>query len=237
MKTVQEALQGALGGRVGRPTGQQVHRHTRTARGQERAFWQPMDRRVRSRIVAAAERYDRVHRIGHRTARNGRANGAIGHVGLEVLRALLFDFLDTRSGRLDPAIATIAIRIGRSIAAVADALKRLRMHGFLEWLRRYVPTGQAGLRGPQVRQTSNAYRITLPAAILAALATPSPDDDDHRRTTEDEAYRAMLAVLSARELVAATLDDGPLARVLASYGAMIERKERDSAKENESQQS
>lgn len=237
MKTLQEALQGASGGRVGRPTGQQVHRHTRTARGQERAFWQPIERRSRSRILAAAERYDRLHRISHRTARNRRENGAIGHVGLEVLRALLFDFIDCRTGRLDPAIATIARKIGRAIGAVAAALQRLKAHGFLEWLRRYVPTGQQGLRGPQVQQTSNAYRITLPAAIVAALATPAPDDDDHRREADAEAHRAMLAVLSARELVSATVDDGPLARALASFGAMLESKERDSVKGNESQQS
>lgn len=235
MQTVQEALQGVREGRADRRTGQQVHRYTRTQRGQEGRFWQPIDRRSRSRLIAAAERYDRVHRIAHRTARNGRENGTIGHVGLEVLRALLFDFLDCRTGRLDPAIATIAAKIGRSIAAVAEALKRLKAHGFLEWLRRYVPTGQAGLRGPQVQQTSNAYRIMLPALIAAALATPAPDDDTHRRDSEAQTHQDMLAQLPLGERMAATVDSPELARLLASLGAAVERQERDSGKEHESQ--
>ena len=236
MQTVMGALQGVREGGADRRTGQQVHRYTRTQRGQEGRFWQPIDRRSRSRLIAAAERYDRAHRFMHRQARNGRENGALGHVGIEVLRSLLFDFLDTRTGRLDPAIATIADRIGRSIAAVAEALKRLKAHGFLEWLRRYVPTGQAGLRGPQVQQTSNAYRLMLPAAIAQALATPAPDDDDHRRAGETQAHDDMLAQLPIAEHMAAIVDNPELARLLASLGAAIERKERDSTKEHESQQ-
>ena len=236
MPTVQEALPGAQRGQGGRPTGQQVHRYTRTARGREGAFWQPIERRHRSRLIAAAERYDRAHRLTHRQARNGRENGALGHVGIEVLRSLLFDFLDTRTGRLDPAIATIAERIGRSIDAVSQALKRLKAHGFLDWLRRYVPTGNAGLRGPQVKQTSNAYRLMLPAQISALLATPAPDEDTYRRDAEADAHQDMLAQLPLGQRMDAIIDNPELARLLASLGAGIEAKERDSAKEHESQQ-
>ena len=62
--------------------------------------------------MQAAEKYDRLKRLAHRRERNNRENGAIGHVGLEVLRELL-RLIDYKTGRLDPAIATLALRIGR----------------------------------------------------------------------------------------------------------------------------
>jgi hypothetical protein len=196
-----------------------------------------MPRKVRGRLLEAAAKYDQVHRIKHRTARNRRENGAIGHVGLNVLRSLLYDFLDCRTGRLDPAIATIAGRVGHSIGAVVDALKRLRAHGFLDWLRRYVPTGERGIRGPQVKQTSNAYAITMPAQLAAMLASPLPDDDTHRRADEAAEHAAMLDQLTLAERAHAVIEDDGLAAVLARLGAGIERKERDSNERNESQQS
>ena len=167
MQTVFEALGGAKGRRPGRQTGQRVHRYSRTEEGREGRFWQPFNPKNVARFMQAAEKYDRLKRLAHRRERNNRENGAIGHVGLEVLRELL-RLIDYKTGRLDPAIATLALRIGRSIAAVVDALKRLKAHGFLDWLRRYVPTGNAGMRGPQVKQTSNAYRLMLPPQVEGA---------------------------------------------------------------------
>src|SRR3546814_6135515 len=80
-----------------------------------------------SRFMQAAEKYDRLKRLAHRRDRNNRENGAIGHVGLEVLRELL-RLIDYKTGRLDPAIATLALRVGRSIAAVVDAVQSLGEH-------------------------------------------------------------------------------------------------------------
>ena len=236
METVLEALGGVAEGRVGRPTGQRVHRYTRTARGQERAFWQPFNPKDKARYLAAAEKYDRVQRQRDRHARNGRKNGTLGHIGLDVLRELL-RLVDYRTGQLDPALATIAKRIGRSIAAVVEALKRLKAHGFLDWLRRYVPTGNAGLRGPQVKQTSNAYRLMLPEALLRCLNAPPPEDDGHRRETAAEEGRAMIAALPLQEQPAQLVDDPSLAATLAWLGAAIDRRERDSGGQNESDQS
>jgi hypothetical protein len=59
-------------------------------------------------------------------------------------------------------------KLRRSKDAVVRALQALRAHGFLDWLRRYVPTGQEG-RGPQVKQTSNAYRLSMPARAMRLL--------------------------------------------------------------------
>lgn len=236
MQSVFEALGGAGKRRPGRETGQQVHRYSKTAAGGEGRFWQPFNPKDVARFLQAAEKYDRLKRLAHRRERNGRENGAIGHVGMEVLRELL-RLIDYRTGRLDPAIATLAQRIGRSIAAVADALKRLKEHGFLDWLRRYVPTGNAGLRGPQVRQTSNAYRLMLPAEVLRGMTAPPPPDDSQRRETAAEEGRAMIAALPLGEQPAEMIDDPELARLLGRLGRSIMDNERDSAKRHESNQS
>ena len=90
------------------------------------------------------------------------------------------NLVDFRTGRLEPSIDTIMGKVRRSRDAVVRALKALRAHGFLDWLRRYEPTGNEG-RGPQVQQASNAYRLSLPEKALRLLgrfgkAPPPPDD-------------------------------------------------------------
>jgi hypothetical protein len=191
-----------------------VRRHSR-ARGREGLFWQRFDRRQLSRYITAAERFDRV------TRQRGQRKGPLGQIGLEVWRELL-RMIDYRTGRLDPCIKTLADRTRRSASAVVIALKALRTHGFLDWLRRYVDTGNEG-RGPQVRQISNAYRLALPPralALLGHLATdpPPPDDAVQAREDREEARRAMVRSLSRAEQIRATFPDSPLADALAALG-------------------
>ena len=236
MQTVYEALTGATPPKGARSTGQPVHRYSKTARGKEGRFWQPFNPKHTAQIMQAAERYDRIGRMACRSHRNGRKNGHIGHIGLEVLRELL-RLIDYKTGRLDPAIRTIATRIGRSVAAVVEALKRLRDHGFLSWLRRYVPTGNAGFRGPQVEQTSNAYRLMLPATIAAAMTAPPPDDDLARRAGRAADTAAMIASLPLDEQPAQIVEDEGLAAVLSRLGRAVMQKERDSGRQHESSQS
>jgi hypothetical protein len=236
MQSVFEVLSTAPARRPGRQTGQRVHRYTKTPAGGEGGFWQPFDRKLAGRYMQAAEKFDRLQRLAERRGRTGRKNGALGHVALEVLRELL-RLVDQRTGRLDPALATIAVRIGRSIAAVAAALKRLKAHGFVDWLRRYVPTGRAGLRGPQVEQTSNAYRLSLPTRLAAGIVPPLPEDDTQRRQCAAQEARAMIAVLQLDEQPAHLTDDPLLAAALARLGRSIMCRERDSTQSNESNQS
>ena len=217
-----------------RQTGQAVHRYTKTRAGSEGRFWQPFDRQLRGRYMQAAERYDLVQRMIERRDRTGRKNGALGHIGLDVFRQLL-RLINHKSGRLDPGLATIAAQIGRSIAAVAAALKRLKAHGFVDWLRRYVPTGNAGMRGPQVEQTSNAYRISLPPRVAASTTPPLPEDDTDRRRYADEDTQAMIAALPIDEQPAHLIDDPALAAALTRLGRSI--MERDLTNQHESQQS
>jgi hypothetical protein len=48
---------------------------------------------------------------------------------LAVLHTLIFDFLNHRTGRLDPSYAAIARKVGVRVRTVATALKRLRELG------------------------------------------------------------------------------------------------------------
>src|SRR4051812_18711848 len=66
----------------------------------------------------------------------GGTHGAIGPSALQVLHALLFDFLNYTTGRLDPSYAAIAWKANLCKRAVADALKRLHGLGIITWIRR-----------------------------------------------------------------------------------------------------
>ena len=114
-----------------------------------------------AKIVLAARRFELV------TRQPGARSGALGFVALEVLD-FLANLVDWKTGRLDPSLDYIMGRLKRSRDAIVRALSALRAHGFLDWIRRYVPTGNEG-RGPQVRQTSNAYRL-----FCAISAEPCP---------------------------------------------------------------
>lgn len=229
----------ALSDITGRITGQQqprrthqpVRRHSHT-KGREGTFWRPTTRREVRQIVLAAEKFDRAGRMF------GQRNGPLGHVALEVLEYFA-NLVSYRTGQLDPALDTIAAKLKRSKAAIVDALKALRAYGFLDWLRRYVPTENEG-RGPQVRQTSNAYRLSLPAAARRLLGrygqpAPAPDDFTHakaQRTAEIEAYRAQLPAIDAA--LFEVTDEGLESSLRRLMEAMDRRQERESAKRSES---
>ena len=214
-----------------RRTGEPVRRHSRMA-GREGVFWRPVTRREVQGIVLAAKRYELIGRAA------GARTGPLGGVAIEILE-LFANLVSFRTGQLDPSIDYLMKKLKRSRDAIVRALKSLRAHGFLDWLRRYVPTGSEG-RGPQVQQTSNAYRLFLPpraARLLHRMGLPVPVPDDHahrqeQRTAEIEAHKAKL---SLEELPLFAIEDDELAASLARLGAAITaRKERESARRSES---
>lgn len=165
----------------------------------------------------------------------GSRNGPLGGVAIEVLE-LFANLVNFRTGRLDPSIDFLMLKLRRSRDAIVRALKALRSHGFLDWLRRYVPTGNEG-RGPQVQQTSNAYRLSLPARARQFLGrfgiTPPPPDDhvqaEAERAAEMEAHRASLPM---DELALFDVGNNPLGQALARLARSM--KQRESAKQTES---
>lgn len=212
-------------------TGQPVRRQSRVA-GREGTFWRGIDRKEARKIVLAARRYELAGK------QFGQRNGPLGTVALEVLD-LLANMVDFRTGRLDPSIETLMRMLRRSRDAIVRALAALRSHGFLDWLRRYVPTGNEG-RGPQVQQTSNAYRLSLPARAARMLgrwfaAPPIPADVEHARQVRAAEIDAHRARLSLAELPLFQIEDEGLAASLSRLGAAMDaRKERESARRTES---
>lgn len=224
MKQIGAALQGAPAARAPEP----VRRHSRLAGRCEGTFWRATTRADVRRAVLAARRYDLVGR------QRGRRNGPLGHVALEVLD-LLANLVRYKTGRLDPSLDFMATTLKRSRDAVWRALRALRTHGFLDWLRRYVPTGAES--GPQVKQTTNAYRLSLPARALALLGRmgrtpPLPDDVAQvreERAAELDVHRASLPL---DEFVQFEVQDDRLGSVLAAMARAVQ--ERESGRQSES---
>ena len=77
-------------------------------------------------IRAAAEKeggaaFHKARRFDRQTHQPGKQDGALGRNGLAVLHALLFDFLNYATGRLDPAMPAIARKADISTRSVARA--------------------------------------------------------------------------------------------------------------------
>lgn len=211
-----------------RRTGAPIRRHSRTAGRCEIGFWRPFDPRDVPRFMLAAERLERAGRAP------GKRSGPLGPVGLEVLRELM-RLIDYRTGRLEPSITRLMERLRRSRDAIVRALANLRAAGFLDWLRRWEPTGRDD--GPQVRQASNAYRLHLPEAARRLIgrlaeAAPPPADDEQRRADHEAARVGMIDALPLWEQGTAAAGNNPLGAVLDRLGAAVAGCE--SAKQSES---
>lgn len=189
----------------------------------ESVFWRQTNHSQCKRIVLAAKKFERS------TREPGQRNGALGSIALELLE-LFANLVDFKSGRLEPAITTIMRMLKRSKDAIVRALSNLQKHGFLEKIRRFVRTRGEG-RGPQIKQTSNAYRLLLPAAaerLLGILGQPCPPPEDF--APEPKTWLKELP-LSERPL--AIIGDDRLSKALSRLGSFIQ--ERESARRGESQ--
>lgn len=111
--------------------------------------------RWRDKYLQLAEEYDWA------TKKKGERH-ALGANALRVLKALLWlPGLDFKTGRLEPAITTIMKQTRFARATVVAALRRLKEHGFLSWVRRTERTGAEPGEGPAVKQATNAYFFDL----------------------------------------------------------------------------
>jgi len=206
-----------------------VRRHSHIRGRSEGRIWRPTTRQEVQKVLLAAKRYELAER------QKGERTGPLGSVAIEVLEFFV-NLVDFRTGRLEPSIDTIMGKVRRSRDAVVRALKALRAHGFLDWLRRYEPTGNEG-RGPQVQQASNAYRLSLPEKalrLLGRLGKSPPPPDDHvaaqaARAADLDAYRKALPL---DELALFEAGDNPLGQALARLARSM--KQRESAKRTES---
>lgn len=193
-------------------TGQPVWRNSYYVGQIEERIWKPIiggsvrgGARWTGALFHAAKAFEIRTRNERRVDEPGARNGVLGDVGIAVPE-YLYSKVDYATGRLDPAIRTIADEeIGRAYSAVHEAIVRLRKHGFLQWMRRSEPIEDPEPGGPQVKQASNAYALLVPEGMKGWLgkligkpkAPPACAEDKHRQ--EREEFDRMLAGLTATE--------------------------------------
>jgi hypothetical protein len=105
----------------------------------------------------AVKLYHRARDFERRTRQPGQQDGAIGRNGLAVLHALIFGFLNFRTGRLDPGYEAIAREACISVRSVARGLRNLKLSGILNWVRRCSESIKNGRF--TLEQETNAYAI------------------------------------------------------------------------------
>ena len=121
----------------------------------------------------AVKLFHKARRFERQTRTPGRQDGALGRNGLAVLHALLFDFLNYASGRLDPAYAKIAEKACISVRSVARGLVSLRAAGVLDWVRR-CREGRDDLGRFRLEQESNAYGVRPASQWKGFHEPPAP---------------------------------------------------------------
>lgn len=188
-----------------RRTFQEVHRDSKPIGSVEAELWKPTNDKTREDALEAARLYELAHKA------KGRRNGPIGHVGLEIYKAL-WSVVDYSTGRLEPSLDWLMKVTRRSRDAVVTALKRLKFCGFLRWVRRFAYTGQQGARGPQVRQVTNAYALAIPDHAAQLAAGDRPDRTEARGSSLDD-----LRIAIARKLLFSSTATAAAARHFRQY--------------------
>jgi hypothetical protein len=126
--------------------------------------YQPMPRKAATRLWHRARDFDR------QTRRKAHHGGAVGPSALQVLHTLIFDFLNFRSGQLDPSYAAIARKANVCERTVATAIQRLKSLGILNWVRRCAESRAEDGRFV-LEQETNAYAV-LPASQWRGYREP-----------------------------------------------------------------
>lgn len=137
----------------------------------------PLSRQAAARLYHDARRFERqtrgrvesAYRPGKISAREGR----IGQAGLAVLQALLFDFLNNKTGLICPSYEAIAHAANVSRATAGRALARLKRAGVLNWIPRCeLEKGPEG--GFLMRQISNLYGVAPAGQWRGYRKAPDP---------------------------------------------------------------
>ncbi|WP_338445976.1 hypothetical protein V5F89_12575 [Pelagerythrobacter marensis] len=203
----------------------------------EDRIWRPINggrvrdgKRWTRALLKAARSFERSTREKRRETEPGARNGALGPIGIEVLD-YLYEVVDYATGRLEPAVRTIAEAIGYSYSAVHDALVRLRAHGFINWMRRSKPVEEPKPGGQQVEQASNAYALLVPEGMrkwlsrLVGRAT-TPECEEARRERERAEFQRMLDQLTATEFIDHHFDRSTLlGETLRRLATAVDRRE------------
>ena len=184
----------------------------------------PIPRKAAVRLYYKALEWNRRGKLA------GCHGGLIGSHVLLVLHSLIFDFLNHRTGRLDPSYNALQRTTRLCRQTVAKALARLKQLGIINWIRRCTEDRDDCGRFV-LRQETNAYAI-LPTTQWRDYADTDAPEPPHpsawgacpplpaiieRATTAREEGGSMAAIV-------ARLDDDPrdtLASALASLGRAL----------------
>ena len=110
------------------------------------------------------------------TRRFGRQDGRVTRNGLAVLQTLLFDFLNFRTGRLDPSHASIARKAGIAERSVRRGLAALKACGIVNWLQRLAEAFEDGAF--VLRQETNAYAVLSVSQWIGFRSRPAAPPPD-----------------------------------------------------------
>jgi hypothetical protein len=178
----------------------------------------PLDRNAKARIAAYARAWSYQHRqpCQHRP-------GPLTRACLDVLRALLWDFHNSRDGRCFPSHDAIAAKAACCRRTVAEALRVLEWAGILSWQHRIARVrercrdlwGHEGWRWRVVR-TSNAYVFCDPGTVACHPAGNRAFPSKCRNSP---------GTINQVPKPSALDPDSALARALASLGALISAKD------------
>ena len=137
----------------------------------------PLSKRDAVRIFHHARRFERQTATTRVDAYGRRSTqGKVSRMGILVLHSLLFDFLNYKSGRLDPSYQSIAAAACVSRASVHRALVKLKAAGILNWVRRCSATMDE--KRFVLEQDSNAYGVALATQWKGYSAPPEPPPPD-----------------------------------------------------------
>lgn len=127
----------------------------------------PMPKKAAIRIYHKAVEWNRRGKFA------GRHGGLIGSHVLLVLHSLIFDFLNQKTGRLDPSYSSLqrATRLCRQ--TIATALARLKELGIINWIRRCREDRDEFGRFV-LRQETNAYAVLPPTQWRNYVDTEMP---------------------------------------------------------------
>jgi len=191
----------------------------------------PLSKKDAAILYVKAEEFER------QTRKPGKQDGDVGRNGLKILYALLFYFLNYKTGRLDPSQKAIAHQANISERSVTRGLAKLKASGILNWVNRAGETRDEKGRYCQYQDT-NAYGV-LPSSqwkgfIEDKRHTPPPPP--HPSTwgatppLPDLIAQALTELKEGERATAFSLlevDPGnALARSLARYGKAIEQQNR-----------
>jgi hypothetical protein len=119
-----------------------------------------LDRNMRVRLLYLAKALDQ------RTRQKGQHGGMLKRTGIEVLRQLLFRFLNMQTGACFPSHEQIAQAAGCCIETVRKAIRALEAAGIIETVRRKViasfTSRQHRARYDVAVQDSNSYVFNVP---------------------------------------------------------------------------